>query len=311
MPIDSSHSARPRSRRRFIRGSLAAGAAASLGFWRSGGAEAALPARPLFSAFGITGSLADAGRFKAAGADYLVERVAGYLMPDRSEADFERQREQLAALTLPVRGCNVFLSGPGLRVTGPDADHPRVLAYAETAFRRLALLGGSFIGFGSGGARRLPDGWPKAKADEQFTALLRGLVPLAARHGITVAVEQLRSAECNYLTRLGEVVSIVGAVDHARIRVLADLYHMAVMGDGPDALADAAPLVSLVEIAEKAERTVPGVHGDDFRPYFRALATAGFAGPITIEGNGSFEQVATAFAVMERQAGDALATGRR
>src|SRR5690606_41084374 len=103
---------------------------------------------------------------------------------------------------LPVLGCNVFLRHPRLRCTGPDADHAPVLAFSEIAFRRLAKAGGKFIGFGSNSSRQIPDGWPRARADEQFIALLRAMGPLVARHGITVSVEQQRTAESNYLNRI-------------------------------------------------------------------------------------------------------------
>jgi sugar phosphate isomerase/epimerase len=207
---------------------------------------------------------------------------------------------------LPVRGCNVFLR-PGLRCTGPDADHPRVLAYAETAFRRLRRLGGSFIGFGSSAARQIPDDWPKARADDQFIALLQAMAPLAARHQITVSAESQRRKEVNYLNRIAEVVAVVAAVDHPNIRVLADFYHMAVMGDAPADIAAAGPWVGLTDIAERERRTVPGVAGDDFRPAFTALARAGYRGPITIEGDGSPDQLRRAFAVIAAQSREALA----
>ena len=53
--------------------------------------------------------------------------------------------------------------------------------------------------------------------------------------------------------------------------------------EGPDALVDAGPLLRHVHIAEKDRRTPPGVAGDDFRPYLRALRRAGYAGDISIE----------------------------
>jgi sugar phosphate isomerase/epimerase len=49
---------------------------------------------------------------------------------------------------------------------------------------------------------------------------------------------------------------------------------------------------------------VPGVAGDDFRPYFRAMAQAGDSGPITIEGNGTPAEVHRAFEVIATQARD-------
>ena len=280
-------------RRAFLTGPALAVAAAALD---------AAPA-PLFTGYGITAPIARAAELKAAGADYLVEHVADALMPDAGEAEFERHHDEVRAAALPVLGCNVFLR-PGLRCTGPDAAHPRVLAYAETAFRRLARLGGRFIGLGSSASRQIPDDWPKAKADEQYIALLRAMGPLAARHGITVSVEAQRTVEVNYLNRVAEIVAIIRAVDHPNIRVLADCYHMAVMADPPADVAAARGLVGLVEIAEKTNRTVPGVAGDDFRPYFRALRQAGYRGPITIEGDGTPDQIRRAFEVIAAQARD-------
>ncbi|MEO6005006.1 MAG: TIM barrel protein [Opitutus sp.] len=262
--------------------------------------------RKLFAGIGITAPIRRASELKAAGADYIVPTVADFLMPDRPESEFDEQRTIAARGVLPVLGCNSFLRHPRLRCTGPDADHTTVLEFSETAFRRLAKAGGKFIGFGSNTSRQIPDDWSKARADEQFVALLRAMGPLAAKHGITVSVEQQRRIECNYLNRIDEVVAVVAAANHPNIRALADLYHMAVMGDTPDDLDRAMPWVGLVELAEKEKRTLPGITGDDFRPWFAALARGGYKGYISIEGDGSPEQLTTAFATIARQSAEAI-----
>ena len=294
-------------RRRVIRqcGLAAVGTAVAAG-WPDALSQPAAAGGRLFSAYGITAPVARAAELKALGAEYLVEHVADFLMPDAPDALFEQQRERAFGAPIPVRGCNVFLKA-GLRCTGPDADHARVLAYAAIAFERLQRAGGSFIGLGSSDARRIPEDWPKAKADEQFIALLTAMGPLAARHRITVSVESQRREEVNYLTRIAEVVAVVAAVDHPNIRVLADFYHMAVMGDSPADIEKAGPWVGLTEIAERDRRTVPGVAGDDFRPAFAALARAGYRGPITIEGNGTPDELRRAFTIIDTQSREALA----
>ena len=294
-------------RRRVIRqcGLAAVGTAVAAG-WPDARSQPAAAGGRLFSGYGITAPVARAAELKALGAEYLVEHVADFLMPDAPDAVFEQQRERAVGAPIPVRGCNVFLKA-GLRCTGPDADHARVLAYAAIAFERLQRAGGSFIGLGSSDARRIPEDWPKAKADEQFIALLTAMGPLAARHRITVSVESQRREEVNYLNRIAEVVAVVAAVDHPNIRVLADFYHMAVMGDSPADIEKAGPWVGLTEIAERDRRTVPGVAGDDFRPAFAALARAGYRGPITIEGNGTPDELRRAFTIIDTQSREALA----
>lgn len=289
-------------RRRFLR--LAT--LAPLGFALGRAATAAAP-RPLFSGLGVTASLERAAEVKAAGADYLVDSVGRFLMPEKPEADFAPMLEQAAASPLPLLGCNGFLRDPKLRCTGPDADHPRVLDFAAIAFARLKRAGGEFIVFGSGGARRIPEGFAKETADEQFSSLLAQMGPLAQAAGVKVFVEQLQQRECNYLMHLQEVVDIVARVNHPHIRALADIYHMTNMGDTPADLERALPWLGQMEIAEKEQRTAPGVTGEDFRPFLRVLARGGYRGRITIEGRWNLEQLGGAFRELERQAADVLA----
>lgn len=298
-PVDSRQ-----GRRRFIR----QGALAAAGAMFAPVIGRAAP-RPLFTAIGVTAALERAAELKAAGADFIVETTARLLMPERPDAEFAAQRAAVAASPLPVRAANVFLRDTKLRCTGPDADHPRVLAFAEVAFRRLAEVGGEYIVFGSGPARQLPPGWTKAQADVQFVALLRAMGPLAAKHGVMVAVEAQRASECNYLNHIGEAAEVVAAASHPSIRLLGDIFHMMWMDDAPEELTRLAPLIGVVELAEKANRTPPGVAGDDFLPYFAALARGGFSGRMDIEAQGTTEQLREAFKVVRRQVTEATDGG--
>jgi sugar phosphate isomerase/epimerase len=299
---------RPRSssRRALLK---AAGAVALTGALSAHGAQRAHAA--LFSAIGITASIDRAAQLKALGAEFIVESVAEFLLPFASDAEFAANLAKAKAAPLRVRGCNSFLRDPSLVCVGPKADHPRVLGYAETAFARLRQLGGEYIVFGSNSARRIPDGWSKTQADEQFIALLKAMGPLALQHGITVGVEMQQSKECNYLNFIEEVVNVVEPVNHPNIRVLADLFHMRVMGDTPKQLAAAMPWVGVVELAERAQRTLPGVAGDDFRPFFAVLARGGYRGLVDIEGDGTAEQLRNAFTTVAAQARDAVRTPAR
>lgn len=288
----------PITRRTFIHTLTAAGA---------GLAHAQQPAHgnKLFSALGVATKLEKAAAVKAAGAEFLTLGVADLLAPDKPEAEFEKNLARLKAAPLPVLACNGFIRPAHLRCVGPEANHDLVLDWAETTFRRMKIAGGKIIVFGSGGARKIPDGWTKEKADGQFVALLKRMGPLAENHGITVTVEQLQASECNYINRIGEASALIRAAGHPKIRLLADLYHMAKMDDTPADLKAAMDVVVHVEIAEKKSRTAPGVHGDDFRPFFRVLREAKYNGAISIEGNWTEAQLAPAFADIAKQAAEA------
>lgn len=270
-------------------------------------AIAAEDPRPLFEAVGIAAPLEKAAAMKAAGARFLTLGTGDFLVPDQGDEVFEKNLEKLAASALPVLACNGFIRPANLRCVGREANHDAILKWAEPAFRRLKQARGKFIVFGSSGARQLRDNWPKDKADAQFVALLKRMGPLAAKHDVIVAVEQLQASECNYINRIGEAARLIREAGHPNIRVLADLFHMMRGGDTPDDLKAAMDVVAHLEIAEKKDRTVPGVAGDDFRPFFRVLRDANYRGAVSIEGRGSADQMAPAFATIAAQAAEVMA----
>jgi sugar phosphate isomerase/epimerase len=93
-------------------------------------------------------------------------------------------------------------------------------------------------------------------------------------------------------------------VKHPNVRVLADLYHMTQKGEGPQSILKAGrKYLRHVHVAENARRTPPGVDGDDFTPYFRALKEIGYRGNISIEcGWSDFrKQVGPAIQELQRQ----------
>jgi len=257
-----------------------------------------------FSAVGISASLDQAAAMKEAGADFLTESVGSFLDPDQPDAVFEKNLAKLATSPLPILACNGFIRPSHLHCIGPNANHNLILEWSETTFRRMRQAGGKFIVFGSSGARRLPDGWPEKDADEQFITLLKAMGKLAEKHEVTVVVEQLRAAECNFINRIQRGAAIIRATGHPHIRLLADLYHMACMGDTPADLKAAMDVVAHVEIAEKASRSYPGIRGDDFRPFFQVLRESGYSGAISIEGKGEPNQIAPAFVEIAKQAAE-------
>jgi len=246
---------------------------------------AALPvADPAFDPIlGSTGSLTRGPALAAAGGRFIEVSCRSSLVPEKPEADFLPRLTALRASPVPAVAANSFLPG-SLQCTGPEADHEAVLKYVERAFARAERAGIRTLTFGSAGARSLPDGHDDQDlARLQFTALLARMAPLAARHGVTVSVEPLRMQETNFLNRVSEALPIVRAVDHPHVRITADIYHMLSVNEPPSSIEEAGDYVHHVHIAEKAGRTAPGVAGDDFRPYLRALARIGYDGRISIE----------------------------
>lgn len=252
-------------------------------------------------ALGAQTNLANAAAVKAAGGQWIGLSVAGWLQPDGPEDEFKTRLATARQAPLPVVACNSFIRRKDLKCNGPDANHDEVMEYVKRAFDRAERAGVKYITFGSSGSRRLPEGYDYDHALEQFTTLLKRMGPAAADHGVIVQVEQLQQREVNFINRIGEMEQVVRTADHPNIRGVADLYHMVIEGDTPADLAQAADIISHVEIAEQNGRRVPGTTDQDFRPYFKVLKDAGYPGRIGIEGKYELDELKGGFATITQQ----------
>ena len=231
--------------------------------------------------FGICGS-ADTFEIAPEGLDYLEESVGGALCPREDGAAFQACQDKCQAAVAPVIAANCFIPGD-LKSTGPDVDRDALDAYVATAFARAEQIGIGKIVFGSGGSRHVPDGFDKARAFDQLVGHLTRWGPMAARHDVTIVIEPLQAAECNIINSVTEGAHLARAVDHPCVRLLADFYHMRCDGEGPEPIRQAGELLRHFHVAEKERRTAPGMAGDDFTPFLKALKDIGYDETLSLE----------------------------
>jgi len=144
--------------------------------------------------------------------------------------------------------------------------------------------------FGSGGSRRVPEGFERRQASEQLAGHLARWGPIAAEAGVILVIEPLNKGETNIINTVDEGAELARRVGHPNVRLLADTYHMATDGDPPEAIRRAGELIAHVHCAEAAGRVPVGFGGEDHRPYFRALKDIGYDGRVSIEA--SFDDLA-------------------
>jgi sugar phosphate isomerase/epimerase len=234
---------------------------------------------------------------------FLEGNVQSQLVPEQDDGVWAGKLAAMRAGPRPTVAANCFIPG-NLKVVGPQVEEARLERWALVACARAQQAGITTIVFGSGGARSVPEGWTVDRALAQATDFLRMVGPIAARHGVTVVVESLNRAECNFLNTLAEAAVVVRGARHPAIRLLVDVYHMMRDGEPPSAMREVGDLVHHAHIAEKEARTVPGVAGDDLRPYLAALRATGFSGRIALEAlfKAQPPEVELGVATLDRQA---------
>lgn len=135
---------------------------------------------------------------------------------------------------------------------------------------------------------------------------------MAGKHKVIIAFESLNSSETNFITTLKEAAEIVKKANHPNFRLNADIYHMMKENKPPQHILDAGKIIVHVGIAEKEKRSLPGVMGEDFRPYFQALKAIGYKGPIVIEAyiNKSDQEIPLAHQYLTKQLQEVYSEGR-
>ena len=254
---------------------------------------------------GFVASIDNDSLLYTSGFKIIGETVGKMISPRLSEDEFADNLEKIKGAKIKLYLCNVLFP-PGIKIVGPEVEEERVLSYLDSVFLRAHQAEVPLVVLGSGGARRVPENYDYDKAKVDFIELCKKMAEVAAKHQIVIAIESLNSTETNFINTLKEAAEIVKEVNHANFKLNADIYHMMKESEPPQHIVDAGDMIVHVEIAEKDKRTVPGVMGDDFRPYFKALQSIGYYGPVFIEARigDALTEIPRAFTYLETQLGE-------
>lgn len=243
-----------------------------------------MPDKQDYPRLGIVSGLAQDSLAYASGFKMIGESVPKMLSPQLTDEQFNANLEKIKAAKCKVLSCNLFFPSD-IKIAGPDVDEAKVLRYTETVLSRAGRAGVKFIVLGSSGARSIPADYNMLKAKTDFIGLCKKLAQIAGRYEVTILLENLETTETNFITSLKSAAEVVRKVNHLNFRLNADIFHMMREGEAPDEIIKAGKWIGFAEVAEKEKRSLPGVTGDDFKPYLRALHQIKYKGYIFIEGN--------------------------
>lgn len=235
--------------------------------------------------FGIVTSIDHSAAVKAAGWDFVEELVQPYLQADVPDTDWAGPRRHAAAV-LPVTAANALLP-PELKVCGPEVDAAKLRDYMSIVLRRAEQLGLKTIVFGSGLARRVPEGFDREHGRRQILEFIHVAADLAARHGVTLVAEPLNRGECNIMNSVAEAMEYVKELNHPNFQCLVDSFHFWLEDEPLENLRRAMPWIHHVHLADTRGRVPCGESGvHDYPAFFSVLKQAGYEREIAVESQG-------------------------
>ncbi len=217
-----------------------------------------------------------------AGCGYYEPTVARSIMKEDRET-FEAGLEGWSAGGLPPRCANVLLPAT-LRVVGEAVDPGALRAYITEAMERVGLLGIERVVFGSGDARRVPEGFSRDEARRQLTDALR-MAAEAAPPGSYVCLEHLRRAETNIVNSLEEAGELVEELDLEPLGLVVDAFHLQEEDEDPSVIRRFGSRIAHVHVCGP-RRQPPGPSDEErLGRVFSELASVGYEGRCSIECN--------------------------
>jgi sugar phosphate isomerase/epimerase len=227
--------------------------------------------------------LKDIDAAKAAGFDYV--ELSTSELASLSDADFDAAAAHVKDVGLPVPATNLFLPAT-LKVTGPQIDREQQMAYVKKAFARLARLGTQVVVFGSGGARRVPDGFSHDDAFQQLIDFGKRIAPEARARGITIAIEPLRREETNIINSAAEGLDLVNAIADPNFQLMIDFYHLASEHEDPAIVLRARDHIRHLHVANPTGRVFPlDWTESEYAPFFANLRQIGYDKRISVEAS--------------------------
>ena len=220
---------------------------------------------------------------QAAGFEYV--ELSATEIASLSDADFDAAAAKIKALGIPTPAANLFIPAT-IKLTGPDVNPAAQMQHVHTALTRLSKLGTQIVVFGSGGARRVPDGFSKEDAFKQLVDFGRRAAAEARAAGITITIEPLRKQETNIINSAAEGLELVKAIGDPNFELMIDFYHLASEREDPAIVVRAKDHLRHIHMANPQGRVFPQKWDEfDYAPFFEKLRAIGYDKRISVEAS--------------------------
>jgi len=232
--------------------------------------------------FGVCTAIENIEIVQQSGCDYLE---AGFgVIASLTHQEFLQKKALIDAADIKVEAMNSFLPGSFSLLVEYEKQQEALLGFIDIGMNRAKQLGTQVVVFGSGVARRMPEGMSWETAFGRLARFLAEAQQIADRYGIKIAVEPLNKGECNIINsvREGDMLALASGAKNAG--ALADLYHMALENEDMSGIIKAGKRMLHCHIANPAGRRYPMAAEEyDYAGFFNALRSVDYDARISVE----------------------------
>ena len=202
-----------------------------------------------------------------------------------SDEDFAKFLEKQKATGLPTPVGNNFIPAD-LKLVGPEIDKAKQMEFVRKAFERAQKLGLKVIVLGSGGARKVPDGFSQDEAWKQLVDFAKRIAPEAKKRGVVVAVEPLQKRETNTINSAAEGLKWVQGGGSPQLPADGRLLSPVAGKGGPGHPGDGQEAHQAHPHRQPQRRAFPACPREefDYSAFFANLKKINYTGGISIEG---------------------------
>jgi sugar phosphate isomerase/epimerase len=230
----------------------------------------------------------EAQAIKDAGFDFVEANIQSLLQGNMDDAQWDAQAPDPAALLLPIEAANCLVPG-NMPIIGTQRDFAALTTYMQRVARRAKRMGIQRLVFGSGGARKRPDGVDDLAARQHLEEFTRMAGDCCAEHDVMIVIEHLNKGETNTLNSLADSLELCERLNHPAVQMLVDSYHYGLEEETDNDLLALDSSLMHVHVAEPIDRLQPGGHGEtsekafDFVHFFHLLRKLGYDQRTSIE----------------------------
>lgn len=218
-----------------------------------------------------------------AGYDYFEWSVSALLKPREDAAVFRQSLALVCAAALPCEVLNGLIPAD-LKVTGPAVNRAALEAYMYTAMLRAGEAGVKVVVFGSGGARKVPEGFDPDTAGQQLVWFLKMSADYAAAAGVMIVIEPLNRTETNIINSVAEGVELMRRVNHPAVRMLVDAFHLMRECESVETVVRHMSAFAHMHVATQANRRYPGNEPcEGLAVFLEAVRRSGYKGRMSVE----------------------------